>query len=144
AIRRALGATAGQLVGEALTESILLALAGGVLGLLVAMGAARLLLVLAFREAGFLPIETSPSLLVLGFGFAVSVLTGVIFGAAPAWFATRTDPTEALRASTRTTHDHSSLARKALLITQAAASVVLIAVATMLARSLDKLKGMDF
>jgi predicted permease len=144
AIRRALGATAGQLVGEALTESILLALAGGVLGLVVAMWAAHLLLVLAFREAGFLPIETSPSLLVLGFGFAVSVLTGVIFGAAPAWFATRTDPTEALRASTRTTHDHSSFARKALLIVQAAASVVLIAVAAMLARSLDRLKGMDF
>jgi predicted permease len=143
-IRRALGATAGQLVGEALTESILLSVAGGVLGLVVAMWAAHLLLVLAFREAGFLPIETTPSLLVLGFAFGVSLLTGVVFGAAPAWFATRTDPTEALRASTRTTRDHSSFARKALLIAQAAASVVLIAVATMLARSLDRLKGMDF
>ena len=144
AIRRALGATAGQLVGEALTESILLAVAGGVLGLVVADLAAQLLLTLAFRDAQFLPIETTPSLLVLGLSFGVSLLTGVIFGAAPAWFATRTDPTEALHASSRATHDHSSFARKALLIAQATASVVLIAVATMLARSLDKLQGQDF
>jgi len=144
AIRRALGATAAQLIGEALTESILLAVFGGFLGLLVAEGAARLLLVLAFREATFLPIETSPSLMVLGSSFGLSLLTGVIFGAAPAWFATRTDPTEALHASSRTTHDHSSFTRKVLLVAQATASVVLIAVATMLARSLDKLKGQDF
>ena len=90
------------------------------------------------------PIETTPSLLVLGASFGLSLLTGVIFGAAPAWFATRTDPTEALHASSRTTHDHSSFTRKALLIAQATASVVLIAIATMLARSLDKLKGQDF
>ena len=144
AVRRALGATARQLVGEALTESILLAVAGGVLGLVVAMWSAHLLLVLAFRGAQFLPIETAPSLMVLGFTFGVSLLTGVIFGAAPAWFATRTDPTEALRASTRTTRDHSSFTRKALLIAQATASVVLIAIATMLGRSLDKLKDQDF
>jgi predicted permease len=144
AIRRAVGGTASQLVGEALTESVLLAVGGGILGLAVAIGAARLLLALAFRNAHFLPIETTPSLLVLGFAFGLSLLTGVIFGAAPAWFATRTDPSEALRASARVTRDHSSFARKALLIAQATSSVVLIAVATMLARSLDKLQGQDF
>ena len=144
AIRRALGATAGQLIGEALTESVLLAVAGGIAGLAVAIGAARLLLALAFHDARFLPIDTTPSLLVLGFAFGLSLLTGVIFGAAPAWFSTRTDPTEALRASTRTTRDHASLTRKALLIAQATASVVLVAVASMLARSLDKLQAQDF
>jgi predicted permease len=144
AIRRALGGNARQLVVEALTESVLLAVGGGILGLLVAVGAARVLLALAFSDAHFLPIETTPSLLVLGFAFALSLLTGVIFGAAPAWFATRTDPSEALRASHRVTRDHSSFARKALLVAQATSSVVLIAVAAMLARSLDKLQGQDF
>jgi predicted permease len=81
---------------------------------------------------------------VLGFAFLVALLTGIIFGAAPAWFATRTDPADALRGSTRSTGDHSSFARKALLILQATLSVVLVAGATMLARSLNKLEKQDF
>ena len=81
--------------------------------------ATRLLLALAFQSAQFLPISTAPSLLVLGFAFVVALITGVIFGAAPAWFATRTDPADALRGSGRSTSDRSSFARKALLIVQA-------------------------
>src|SRR5881396_2287705 len=65
-------------------------------------------------------------------------------GAAPAWFATRTNPAEALRGSGRSTSDHSSFARKALLIVQATLSVALVAGATMLARSLNKLEHQDF
>ena len=68
-------------------------------------------------------------------------MTGIVFGAAPAWFATRTDPIDALRGSGRSTSDHSSLARKALLVVQATLSVVLVAGATMLARSLSNLEG---
>jgi predicted permease len=68
----------------------------------------------------------------------------LIFGAAPAWFATRTDPAEALRGSGRSTGDRSSFTRKGLLIVQAALSVVLVAGATMLARSLNKLEHQDF
>ena len=68
----------------------------------------------------------------------------MIFGAAPAWFATRTDPAEALRGSGRSTGDRSSFTRKGLLIVQAALSVVLVAGATMLARSLNKLEHQDF
>jgi predicted permease len=144
AVRLALGATRGQIVTEALTESVLLAIGGGIAGLLVAMAAARLLLALAFRSSHFLPISTTPSLLVLGFAFGLALLTGVIFGAAPAWFATRTDPAEALRGSGRSTKDRSSLARKALLVVQATLSVVLVAGATMLARSLNKLEHQNF
>src|SRR5437764_2191872 len=129
---------------QALTESVRLALVGGVAGLTVAMGAARLLLRLAFNSSTFLPISTRPSLIVLGFAFAVALLTGIIFGAAPAWFATRTDPADALRGVTRSTTDHSSFARKALLIVQATLSIVLVAGATMLARSLTKLEHQDF
>jgi len=144
AIRLAVGATPGQIVGQALTESVLLAIGGALAGLLVATAAARLLLALAFHSSHFLPISTTPSLIVLGFAFGLALVTGIIFGAAPAWIATRTDPAEALRGSGRGTRDRSSFARKALLVVQATLSVVLVAGATMLARSLNKLEHQDF
>ena len=144
AVRLALGASPRQIVAQALTESILLAIAGGLAGLLVASAAARLLLALAFRSSTFMPISTEPSLIVLAFAFGLALLTGIVFGAAPAWFATRTNPAEALRGSGRSTSDHSTVARKALLIVQATLSVVLVAGAMMLARSLNKLEHQDF
>src|SRR5229473_1739733 len=144
AVRLAIGATAREIVLQALIESVLLAIGGGIIGLLVAMAAARLLLALAFRSSHFLPISSAPSLIVLGFAFALALVTGIIFGAAPAWIATRTDPAEALRGSGRGTRDRSSFARKALLVVQATLSVVLVAGATMLARSLNKLEHQDF
>ncbi len=144
AVRMAVGATRRQIITQALTESILLAIGGAIAGLLVAVGAARLLLALAFHTAHFLPISTRPSLTVLGFAFALALMTGMIFGAAPAWFATRTNPVDALRGSGRGTSDRSTFARKALLLVQAAFSVVLVAGATMLGRSLNKLENQDF
>jgi predicted permease len=144
AVRLAIGATPRQIVGQALTESILLAVAGGIAGLLVAVGAARLLLALAFHSAHFLPISAAPSLVVLAFAFVLALITGIIFGAAPAWFATRTDPADALRGTGRGNTDRSSFARKALLVVQATLSVVLVAGATMLGRSLNKLEHQDF
>jgi predicted permease len=144
AIRLAVGATRAQIISQALTESILLAILGGIAGLAVAMAAARLLLALAFQSAHFIPISTTPSLPVLGFAFLLALLTGVVFGAAPAWFATRTDPGEALHSTGRGNSDHSSITRKALLVLQATFSVVLVAGATMLARSLNKLEHQDF
>ncbi|MDQ1408911.1 MAG: hypothetical protein QOJ41_646 [Acidobacteriaceae bacterium] len=144
ALRMAIGATRREVITQALTESVLLAIAGGVLGLIFAVVAARLLLALAFRSANFLPISAMPSLVVLAFAFALALLTGIIFGAAPAWFATRTDPAEALRGAGRGTTDRSSFSRKALLVLQAAVSIVLVAGATMLGRSLNKLQHQDF
>jgi predicted permease len=144
AVRLAVGATPRQIVGQALTESVLLAVGGGFVGLLVAVAAARLLLALAFHSAHFLPISATPSLMVLTFAFGLALVTGIIFGAAPAWLATRTDPAEALRGSGRGTKDRSSFTRKALLVVQATMSVVLVAGSTMLARSLDKLEHQNF
>jgi predicted permease len=144
AVRLAIGASRKQIVRQALMESVLLAVLGGIAGLAVAIGASKLLLTLAFRSAHFLPIDTAPSLPVLGFAFLLSLLTGVIFGTAPAWFATHTHPIEALRGAGRGTRDRSSPARKALLITQAVLSVVLVAGATMLARSLGNLEHQNF
>jgi len=144
AVRLALGATPRQIVTEALTESVLLAIGGGIAGLVVAVAAARLLLALAFHNAHFLPVSVAPSLVVLAFALGLALVTGIIFGAAPAWLATRTDPAEALRGSGRGTRDRSSFARKALLVVQATLSVVLVAGAMMLARSLNKLEHQDF
>jgi len=144
ALRVAIGASRPQIIRQALLESVLLAVMGGVAGVVVAVAALRLLLSLAFHSTHFLPISILPSLPALGFAFLLSLLTGVIFGTAPAWFATHTHPIEALRSSTRSTRDSSSLARKALLIVQATLSVVLVAGATMLARSLGNLEHQNF
>ena len=144
ALRMAVGATRREIIAQALTESVLLAVGGAVAGLAVAVGAARLLLALAFQNAHFLPISTRPSLLILSFAFLLALVTGIIFGAAPAWFATRTNPVDALRGAGRGTGDRSSLARKGLLLVQAALSVALVAGATMLGRSLNKLESQDF
>lgn len=144
ALRLAVGATRRQIIAQALTESLLLAIGGSIAGLLVAILAVRLLLALAFHSAHFLPIDAEPSVMVLAFAFALALVTGIIFGAAPAWFATRTDPADALRGAGRGTSDRSSFTRKALLVAQATMSVVLVAGAAMLARSLNKLESQDF
>jgi len=144
AVRMAIGASRSQIVTQALVESILLAIGGGIAGLVVAMGAARLLLSLAFSVSTFLPISTRPSPLVLAFAFGLAVITGVLFGAVPAWLATRTDPIDALRGSGRSTGDHSSFTRTALLVVQATLSVVLVAGATMLGRSLTNAQHRDW
>ena len=83
AVRLAMGASRRQIVTQALVESILLAVAGGIAGLVVAVGAARLLLALAFAGTTFLPIDTRPAPMVLAFAFGLALLTGIVFGAAP-------------------------------------------------------------
>jgi predicted permease len=144
AVRMAMGASRREIVTEALVESVLLAVGGALAGLLVAVGAARLLVSLAFAGATLIPIETTPSPLVLAFASGLALVTGLLFGAAPAWLATRTDPIEALRGAGRTAGDRSSFARTALLVVQATLSVVLVAGSTMLGRSLGNLEGQDF
>src|SRR6478735_3028525 len=109
AVRLAMGASRRQIVVDALIECVVLAVIGAIAGLLVAMSAARLLLSLAFVTAKTLPIDTTPSPLVLAFAVGLAVITALLFGAAPAWFATRTDPIEALRGAGRTAGDRSSV-----------------------------------
>jgi predicted permease len=143
AVRLALGASRKQIVLEALMESILLAVGGALVGLVVAFGAARLLLSLAFAGATLLPIDIAPSPLVLAFSVGLALITGVLFGAAPAWFATRTNPIEALRSTARSMGDGASFTRTTLLVVQATLSVVLVAGSTMLGRSVGNLEGQD-
>ena len=143
----ALGAPASRVVREALTESILLALAGGVTGLAVAFAGTRLILHYAFPSPaglGGIPISASPSVPVLLFAFVISLATGVAFGIAPAWMATRTDPIEALRGASRTTVRSGSLPRKTLVVLQAALSLVLLSAAGLLTAVLGHLEHQDF
>ncbi|HKW97077.1 MAG TPA: ABC transporter permease [Bryobacteraceae bacterium] len=143
-IRMAIGASRARLISQALVESIMLAIGGGATGLLVAYAAEKMIVALAFHNANYLPFRTTPSMPVLGFAFGLSFVTGVIFGAAPAWLATRRDPVEALRGANRSTRDHGSIPRKSLLVVQATLSVVLVAGAAMLTRSLSNLEQQDF
>jgi len=143
-IRMAIGASRSRLIAQSLVESVLLAVAGGIAGLFVAWAAEKTLVALAFHEATYLPFSTTPSLPVLAFAFGLSLATGVIFGAVPAWLATRRNPVEALRGANRGTRDHSSIPQRALLVLQATLSVVLVAGAAMLTRSLTNLERQDF
>jgi predicted permease len=83
-------------------------------------------------------------LAVLGFVFAVSLLTGVLFGAAPAWMTARANPVEALRGANRSTGRNGGRGQKSLVIVQAALSLVLLCAAGLLTRSLSNMQHQDF
>jgi predicted permease len=117
---------------------------GGLLGLVVAFAGVKAVVALAFHDAHYVPIDAAPSLPVLGFAFLLSLLTGALFGTAPAWLATHADPAEALRGANRSTKDRSSISQKALVVLQAALSIILLAGAGLLTRSLQKLQHQDF
>jgi predicted permease len=143
-LQLAIGASRGRIIRAKLTESVLLSALGGTAGLLLAYFASRAMVALAFRGANFVPVSTAPSLPVLGFTFLVSLATGVIFGVAPAWIASRSDPAEALRGATRSMRDTSALPQKALVVVQAALSLVLLVVAGLVTQSLRNLQNQDF
>ena len=146
-IRVALGASRGRLVRKALVESVLLAVIGGVLGIGVAYAGTRLILYLAFQIGGpnnYVPIDATPSWPVLLFTLGISVLTGVIFGIAPAWMTSHADPVEALRGANRSVGGGRSWAQKSLVIAQAAMSLVLLSAAALLGQSLRNLEHQNF
>jgi predicted permease len=142
-VRLALGASRTRLIRQSLTESIVLSVFGGILGLLVAFLGVRVVVALAFRSAHHIPISAAPSLPVLGFAFGITLLTGILFGVAPAWFTSHADPAEALRGANRSTRDRSTFPQKALVVIQATLSVVLLAGAGLLTRSLVKMQHQD-
>jgi len=143
-VRLALGASRARLIRQCLTESIVLSVFGGIAGLAVAYAGIKFIVAVAFHSAHFVPIEATPSLPVLGFAFALSLVTGAIFGTAPAWLTSHADPAEALRGVNRATRDKSSFSQKALVVVQATISVVLIAGAGLLTRSLSNLQHQNF
>ncbi|HWE85697.1 MAG TPA: ABC transporter permease [Terracidiphilus sp.] len=144
AIRMAVGASRLRVMRQAITECVVLSCLGGLAGLAVAYAGSRTILALAFPNAHNMPVSATPSFAVLGFTFLVSLVTGVLFGLAPAWLASHAQPAEALRGTNRTVRDRSSLPQKLLVVFQAALSIVLIAGAILMTKSLARLEKQDF
>jgi predicted permease len=147
ALSMALGAGSSRIVRQDLTESIVLSLFGGGLGLAVAFACTRLILSFVFPSNSAMagvPIDASPSLPVLLFALGVSALAGIAFGIAPGWIATRTDPIEALRGASRVTAGAGSLPRRALVVLQIALSLALLSASGLLTSALRALETQDF
>ena len=142
-IRSALGAPRSRIVRQLLTESVLLSGMGGLLGLAVSYLGAHALLALAFPDQHNMPVAASPSPLVIGFAFVLSLATGILFGLAPALMAARAQPAEALRSNARTTSQSASWLQRGLVVLQAALSLVLLVAAGLFAQSLNKAENVD-
>ncbi len=143
-VRLALGASRKRLIQQTFTESVVLSVLGGIAGVAVAYLGVKLVVALAFHGAQFIPIDAKPSLPVLAFAFGLSLLTGVLFGTAPAWFTSHGNPVEALRGANRSTRDSATLPQKILVVVQATLSIVLLAGAGLLTRSLRNLEHQSF
>jgi macrolide transport system ATP-binding/permease protein len=142
-LRTALGAVRTRIVRQLLTESIVLSIISGMAGLIVAYAATRMLLAMAFPDAQNVPIDASPSGVVLGFAFGISLLTGILFGVAPTWISSNANPADALRTGTRTTGSGASLLQRSLIVLQSALALVLLVGAGMFIQSLNKLTNID-
>jgi macrolide transport system ATP-binding/permease protein len=142
-IRTALGAMRTRIVRQLITESLVLSIISGMAGLVVAYAGTRMLLAMAFPGAQNVPINASPSGVVLAFAFGISLLTGIIFGVAPAWITSNANPADSLRSVTRTTTSGASLLQRSLIVLQSAVALVLLVGAGMFIQSLNKLRSID-
>ncbi len=142
-LRTALGAGRGRIVRQLLTESVLLAGMGGIAGLGVAYAGTQMLLMLAFPGVEHVPIDAHPSVAVVGFAIGVSLLTGVLFGVAPAWLAAKAQPADALRSGLRSTSTGASRLQRGLVVLQAGLSFVLLVGAGLFSQSLSRLENTD-
>jgi predicted permease len=142
-VRTALGASRSRQIAQVLTESAVLALFGAIVGVALAFLGTRLILHLAFQN-DHVAISPMPSLPVLGFTFAVSLLTGSVFGVVPAWMTAHTDPADALRGAHRSTMHGAGWTQKSLVVAQAALSLVLLCAAGLLIRSLQNMQHQHF
>jgi predicted permease len=138
AVRAALGASAGRIAAQFLVESIMLAVAAGVLGVIVGRAGMDGLLAAA-TDGAVQNVDVSFQWPVLAFALVVSVVTGVVAGAAPAWHAARLSPTVGLREGGRSTSGSAIRLRSALVVAQVTVALVLLVVTGMMLRSIVNL-----
>jgi predicted permease len=144
AVRQALGARRTRIIRQLITESLVLALAGGVLGVALASVANRLLLRMVSGGLDTIPLDVSIDTRLLLFTLAVTIATALIFGTVPAFRGTRLQLTDTLKAGRvpQGTNGKNPLA-KALVISQVALSLVLMVGAGLFLRSLVNLNNVD-
>jgi predicted permease len=143
-VRVAIGASRVALVRQVLAESLVLSFAGALLSLALAYWGSRLL-VLLMTEGNAVPVSLnlSPDPRVLSLTISVAILTGILFGLAPAWRASREDPVAVLQQSTRSLSSGTGKLNKSLIITQVALSLVLLLGAGLFVRSFERLRSLD-
>jgi predicted permease len=143
AVRIGLGATRGRIIRQILTESLILSTIGGAVGLGVAFLGSRATLTLAFPLSSNMPVLAHPSSIELAFAFGISIFTGLLFAAAPAWVSSDAQPADATRTANSTSRDHASIPQRVLLVFQVALSMVLLASAFLATRSLYNLEHQE-
>jgi predicted permease len=143
-VRVAIGASRWSLARQVLIESLALSLTGAFLGLAFAYWGSRLL-VLLMTQGNAVPVSLnlSPDLRVLSLTISVAILTGVLFGIAPAWRCSSEDPAAVLQQNARSLSGGASKLSRALIITQVALSLVLLLGAGLFVRSLERLLSLD-
>ena len=142
AVRAALGAGRWRIVRQLLTESVLLAVVGGTLSLLFASGGVRLILAMS-RDAIPRASEIGLDAGVLGFAAMVTVLTGILFGLAPAWQAGRFDLHDTLKDTSRGTTGGRARLRQGLVVAEVALTLVMLVGAGLLLRSFHRLQRVN-
>jgi putative ABC transport system permease protein len=148
AIRRALGAAGSRIARQLLTESVLLALAGGAAGLLLAAGSTRVLFYVFKLDSFHLPLRSVDSIpmdgRVFAFALLVSCLTGVLFGVAPAVSALRTGMNESLKEGGRSAAAGGrNRLRHVLVASEVALAMVVLSGAGLMIKSMTRLLGVD-
>jgi predicted permease len=143
AVRAALGAGRWRLLRHSFTESILVALIGGIISLLIALGAVRFISARLFADLPGASVQLDYK--VFGFALLVSLLTGVIFGTVPAWLASRADVNLALRENSRgsTAGRSQHRLRHSLIVGEVAFALVLLAAAGLFLRGLQRFINTD-
>ncbi len=143
-VRLAIGAGRWRLVRQLLTESVLLAALGGALGVLLAFWSKSALVALTDKDTGIFPngVDLSLNWRTMAFTLAISLLTGVLFGLAPAWRATNLDLTTALKQGRRSTGAVSRLS-KGLIVAQVTLSLLILVGAGLFIRTLYNLRRVN-
>jgi putative ABC transport system permease protein len=143
AVRAALGATRTRIIRQLLVESLMLSLAGGVFGLLLAWWGTALLSRVAHETVPRLD-DLHLSYRVLGFNLLISLLSGIVFGLAPAWRFSRVELQETLKDSSATSSEsEGKRLRSALVVAEVALSVALLVGAGLLIKSMLRLSNAD-